>query len=435
MPYKIATGSSKCDSKPFAVIKEDDGHLMGCHETRDDALRQMAALYASERHGMSEGGIMGVTASYVLDVEGLSFDEKDGVKTSWVHALPIGQYKHPLYGTIDINAERAKNFADGVKAKVRGIDPSINYVHDNNNVAAGWVKDAENRIDGVWLFVEWVSDAAKAITEKKWRYFSAEYADEWEDTQGKKHKDVILGGALTNRPFMKNLVPINLSEATYETAYELVSILTGQDIDSLKGGNNVALSDDDVKKIVEGLAVKLAENKPKDTPPADPPTKSLMELPEIKELADQNPMVALLVKTVENQNVTLADSANKVKLAEIAGRLKDFDNSKVILTPVARNMVKELAEKLPDYLTSDFWALLAEMKKGTSFLVELGERAGATVNYGSQKTAYIQLQEIAASKKKDKTDLSDADAFDLAARDNPTLYARYRTEQLEGVNS
>jgi Mu-like prophage I protein len=431
MPYEIVPGSSKCDSKPFAVIKQFDGHLMGCHDTRHDALQQLAALYAAERHGMSEGGIMGVTASYVIDTEGLVFDEANGVKTSWVHALPLGQYKHPLYGTIDISAERAKNFADGVKAKIRGIDPSINYVHDNNNVAAGWVKNAENRVDGVWLFVEWVSDAAKQISEKKWRYFSAEYADEWEDPQGKKFKDVILGGALTNRPFMKNLVPLNLSEATYETAFELVSIITGQNVDSLKGGNNVQLSEDDIKKIVEGLAVKLSEGKP--NPPTPEPQKSLMDIPELKALAAENEMVALLVKTVENQNVSLADSAKTVKLAEINARLKDFDNSKVIVTPVARQLIQTLAEKLPDGLLPDFWTLLTEMKKGTSFLVELGERAGASVNYGSQKSAYVQLQEIATKIQADKADLSATDAFDAAAMQNPQLYTRYRTELLEGV--
>lgn len=379
---------------------------------------------------------MGVTASYVIDIEGLTFSEINGVNTSWVHALPIGHYKHPLYGTIDITAERAKNFAEGVKAKVRGIEPSINYVHNNNDVAAGWVKNAEDRVDGVWLFVEWVADAYKAIKEKKWRYFSAEYSDEWEDPQGKKFTDVILGGALTNRPFMKNLVPINLSEATYETAFELVSVLTGKDVNSLKGGTDVGLSDEDVKKIVDGLATKLSEGK-NNNPPADtPPTvKSLMEIPELKELAASNEMVALLVKTVENQNVSLADSAKSVKLAEINARLKDFDNSKVIVTPVARELIKELAEEMPDKLTDNFWKLLTEMKKGTSFLVELGERAGATVNYGSQKTAFVQLQELANKKKTEQTDLSDTDAFDLAAKENPQLYTRYRTEQLEGVNS
>lgn len=373
------------------------------------------------------------SASYIIDLSTIELSESNGVDSSWVHALPIGNFKHPVYGTISVDTARAKNFADNVNSGVRGIDLSINYNHNNEEVAAGWAKKAEFRVDGVWLFVEWVKDAAQAIKDKKWRYFSSEFADEWEDAQGKKFRDVMMGGALTNRPFMKNLVPVNLSEETYELAFGLVSTITGADVESLKGGK-MELSESDLNKIVEGLATKLKEGT---TPPVvedpAPTVKSLMELPEIKELAEQNPIVKLLVKTVEDQNLSLTSSAESLKLAEINSRLKDFDNSKIILTPVAREMVKSLAEKLPNGLTNDFWQLLTEMKKGNTFLVELGERAGATVNYGANKTAFVQLTEIAANFRKDNKDLSETDAFDMAASANPSLYTRYRTEQMEGI--
>lgn len=375
------------------------------------------------------------SASYIIDLSAISLSENNGVDSSWVHALPIGNYKHPVYGTINIDASRAKNFAEGVVSRVRGIDLSINYNHNNEEVAAGWVKNAESRVDGVWLFVEWVKDAAQAIKDKKWRYFSSEFVDEWMDSQGKKFKDVMMGGALTNRPYMKNLVPINLSEETYELAFGLVSTITGTDVESLKGGK-MELSESDLNKIVEGLATKLAEaGKPADpaTPPVADTMKSLLEMPEIKQLADDNPIVKLLVKTVEDQKLSLVTSAESLKLAEINSRLKDFDNSKIILTPVARDMVKSLAEKLPTQLSEDFWKLLTEMKKGNTFLVELGERAGATVNYGSHKTAFVQLTEIATGLRKDNKDLSETDAFDMAISANPSLYARYRSEQMEGI--
>src|SRR5258706_5286249 len=229
-------------------------------------------------------------SSYLVDVSGLTLNETNGTDASWVHALPIGSYKHPIYGTIDITADRAKSFADSVTSKVLGtVEPSINYVHDNSNVAAGWVKNAEARSDGVWLFVEWVKDAAQAIKDKKWRYFSSEFEDEWTDTQGVKHKDVIRGGALTNRPFMKNLVPINLSEATIDLAFDLVAELTGKDKDSLKGGNGMALDDADITKIVDALAVKIGTPPVPPTPPT--PTVSLMDIPELKALAEENPML------------------------------------------------------------------------------------------------------------------------------------------------
>lgn len=367
-------------------------------------------------------------ANYLVDVTGLSFDEQNGVQSSWVHALPIGSYKHPVYGTIDINAERAKKFADGVNNKVRGIDLSINYVHNNNDVAAGWAKKAEARSDGVWMFVEWTNDAAAQIKDKKWRYFSSEFHDSWEDPQGNKHTDVLAGGALTNRPFMKNLVPINLSEQTVDSAFELVSIVKGMDLDSLKGGKGMELSDDQIAKIIEGVSLKLAEKKTE-----DPTVTKLTEVPELKALADENPLVALLIKTVETQNVGIQTSAQQLKEAEIERKLADFDRSKVILTPVARKLAATLAEAMPMQLTESFWQLLTEMKRGTSFLVELGERAGATVNYGSHKSALVQLQEVAARIKGEQKDLTETDAFDLAVRENPALYARYRNEQMEGV--
>ena len=140
----------------------------------------------------------------------------DGVNEQWVHALPLGEYEHPLHGKLTFTPERIKRFVQSVKDRVRGIDPDIDYDHkldaSKGNKAAGWVKDAEERENGLWLLVEWTKQAAEEIRDKAYRYFSTEYADTWKDATGKEHADVVLGGGLTNRPFMKNLDPINLSE-------------------------------------------------------------------------------------------------------------------------------------------------------------------------------------------------------------------------------
>ena len=368
-------------------------------------------------------------SSFILDVSGLTFDETNGVDGSWVHALPIGNYKHPVYGTITITTDRVKTFMDNVKAKVRGIDPSINYNHDNKDVAAGWVKDADARADGLWLFVEWVKTAAEKIKNKEWRYFSSEFEDEWEDPQGKKHKDVILGGALTNRPFMKNLVPVNLSEETYNLAFDLVAAATGADPDSLKGGN-MPLSEDDLKKIVEGVATKLAEGAVKPDP--NQPTKKLTDIPELKALAEENPMVATLIQFVETQNLEISTTSKTLKEERIKNQLNEFDKSKIVMTPVAKKLAGDIMMQLDESLQEPFWKLLTEMKRGSSFLVELGERAGATVNYGSHKSAVKQFEE-ATKKLQTEEKLSMSDALERAAADDPTLYARYRQELMEGV--
>lgn len=49
MPWHVVKSVSKCSaSKPWAVIKNQDGSVAGCHETKADALKQLAALYANE---------------------------------------------------------------------------------------------------------------------------------------------------------------------------------------------------------------------------------------------------------------------------------------------------------------------------------------------------------------------------------------------------
>ena len=46
MPWHIEEGNKNCLG--FAVVKDEDGELEGCHRSRAQAERQLAALYASE---------------------------------------------------------------------------------------------------------------------------------------------------------------------------------------------------------------------------------------------------------------------------------------------------------------------------------------------------------------------------------------------------
>ncbi len=49
MPWHTVKGHSECtDAKPWAVVKDSDGSVEGCHATEDDANKQVAALYANE---------------------------------------------------------------------------------------------------------------------------------------------------------------------------------------------------------------------------------------------------------------------------------------------------------------------------------------------------------------------------------------------------
>lgn len=422
MPWRIVRGSSSCPpNKPFGVAKKSDGDVVGCHETEEAAKKHLAALYASESR-------MDETHIFVLDASTLDFQEADGTEGSWVHALPVGTYNHPVHGKMSITKDRVQRFAQSVKDKVRGIDPSINYYHENNNEAAGWVKDAKSETNGLWLFVEWTKDAVQKIREKKIRYFSSEYADEWTDPQGQKFQDVIFGGALTNRPFMKNLVPVNLSESTISNSFELVSAITGVDVETLKGGNeSMELSEDQIAAIATKVAESLKGKGSGGDDDDDKPTLNLNELPELKQLAEENPLVAALIRQVQNTGSAAATTQKQLQEERIQFKLAEFDNSKLVLTPVAKKQVYDLLKEMPVELHEQFWGLMTNLKKSQTFLVELGERAGANITLGgvgetAAKRYTEEINKLMASGK------SYADAAGIVSSDQPKLFEEYRKE-------
>ena len=49
MPYHVERATRCPMARPYAVLKDDDGRIMGCHATQDDANKQLAALNAAER--------------------------------------------------------------------------------------------------------------------------------------------------------------------------------------------------------------------------------------------------------------------------------------------------------------------------------------------------------------------------------------------------
>src|ERR1700712_733268 len=94
---------------------------------------------------------------YYADLRGIQFTEH----ASWITAMRVGEYQHPVHGKISFTPDRLKRFADSVKNKVRGIELDIDYDHKTDptkgNEAAGWVKDAKVEGDSLQLLVEWTA--------------------------------------------------------------------------------------------------------------------------------------------------------------------------------------------------------------------------------------------------------------------------------------
>lgn len=146
----------------------------------------------------------------------------------------------PRYGKVEITkhllSEMVKNFEKGV----RGIDLMIDYGHNTDGEAAGWIKNlylAENGSE-LWAHIEWTKGGQVALEEKRYIYISADFEKNYRDNETLiNHGAVLKGAALTNRPVVKKMTPaITLGEIQMdEVLKKIMEMLQVDDADSLVG--------------------------------------------------------------------------------------------------------------------------------------------------------------------------------------------------------
>jgi hypothetical protein len=103
MPYHVGTSDDCPPSKPYAVIKDADGEVMGCHETKEKAEAQLRALYASETKTAkplkaeqltnSKWRVLAIPFGGPLkggkDLDGEFFSEQTDIKPDWFDKRPV----------------------------------------------------------------------------------------------------------------------------------------------------------------------------------------------------------------------------------------------------------------------------------------------------------------------------------------------------------
>ncbi len=214
----------------------------------------------------------------------------DEVVPNRVQVLRVGKFNHPQYGKFEITkqilAEMKKNFDE----RVRGIDIAFDYYHDSEGDASGWPKRLELSSDGTELFaedVEWTPKGAQKIKDRELRYFSPDFTFLWTEPEtGKKIKNVLFGGGLTNRPFVKEMQPIVADESNIESENEMTELEKAQ-----KAAKDAEAKNVETQKQVETLTAQLAEvnKKLSEGKAGDDGDKKLNELSEqVKKLSEAN---------------------------------------------------------------------------------------------------------------------------------------------------
>jgi hypothetical protein len=396
--------------------------------------------------------------AYLADLGGIVFGGSAEHPTSWVHALPGGAYKHPVYGDLIFDDARIHRFAESVTKKYRKIDPDIDYDHKQDaamgNKAAGWVQTAEVRPKGtthadfgegvdegltfgndLWVLVEWTPAGAQAVKNKEYRYFSSELADEWTSEDGTTYKDVFFGGGVTNRPYMKELLPLNLSDLSLG---DTTSFKTdphgsntdvphptnqGDQVDPKELRRKLRLAEDASDAEVDAKLVEIN----KLTEPPKPDDKGLSEL---MKLAEGNPIVAQFLEQQKQTTAALAEVQSQLRLSETTRKLAELTpaDAKVGFNATTLNELTDVMMGAPTALADKVFKLFKSVADGTgiTLLGEIG-RAGSTDREGGgggNKSIIEQFHELV--KQFQDQQMEYADAVDAASRSNPKLYSEYR---------
>ncbi len=376
------------------------------------------SIPATERH-----------IGYWVDLRGVQFEDSQP-NTSWMQAFPVGEYKHPIYGKIKMTVERARNMARNVIHKVRGIDLAVDYSHNSGGPAAGWVKSAEARNDGLWLFVEWTEEAAEGIRTGKWRYFSPEFVDEWKHPQsGEKFKDVLFGGGLTNRPFLKNILPVNLSEVLDEQ--DPTQLDEGGEMEKLLQllREKFELADDASEdSIIEVLNKALSTNTEPEPAELDEAAiaKVLEEHPALEALVNQNKVLAENNKTLAGRVINLEAATKK---SSASAKLAEWHNGG-LPTSLDKDITSFMLS-LDESAVDKFSGIIDEVVK--TGLVPLGEH-GRTRKHTESGDSSFKFDEMENRVKElmEEHDMDYADAAAMFFRENEEAYQQYVDSLGEG---
>lgn len=127
-----------------------------------------------------------------------------------IQLFKVGKVYDERYGWIEFTPALLAEIKRNFDTKVRGIDISLDYRHENEDVAAAWFKELLLEENGteLWGKVKWTPRGEKAVVDGEFRYISPEFNTAYVDNEErKKHGAVLLGAALTNRPVIKKMAP------------------------------------------------------------------------------------------------------------------------------------------------------------------------------------------------------------------------------------
>jgi phage I-like protein len=145
-----------------------------------------------------------------------------------VQCLKTGKFRHPWWGVMSFDDAFFDRMIVNFDADLPSPEIAFDFKHQPDHGAAAWVSKLFKEPGMLMAEVNLTAKGKKSIEDKEFRFFSIEYTDDYveylfEDSTDESgnpvdketkisHGPTVLGGGLTNRPFIKGMLPVSLSE-------------------------------------------------------------------------------------------------------------------------------------------------------------------------------------------------------------------------------
>lgn len=348
-----------------------------------------------------------------------------------VEIMRTGEWKHPVYGELKITDKTLENIIYNFNDKVRGTDIPIDLEHEasqHKGEAAGWIKNLIKKGNKLLAEIEWTKLGQEKIKDKIYKYFSPEFKFNYQDTEtGKIYKDVLFGGGLTNKPFIKRMNPVMLSENMNTDFCEYIQTNKkegnenmNKELYKLLQLSETATNDDmmnTIKSLIES-SKKMSEL-----------TKTLEEMTsENKELKENYEGKEEELKEMKKKEEQAKDDNLKMseKIKDIESKLLHSDWEKV--SSIALSEGKLTQKMLPVYEKS-FKAnpeATKEMMKVLEPVVNLSEKGSSKSN---DDKSNIDLFNDQVTKYMSENKVDYTQAIVAVEKNNPQLFRLFDNER------
>lgn len=130
-----------------------------------------------------------------------------------IQIMRVWTRNHPMYWKIVVDKQVLKDVVKNFEDNARWIDLAVDENHEPNHKALWWYKALTIKWNDLFATIELTKKGAELMTEGAYKYFSPEIVFKKTDEETwQVQKNLLIGGAFTNRPFFKAMQPLLASE-------------------------------------------------------------------------------------------------------------------------------------------------------------------------------------------------------------------------------